>query len=157
MLLWFFAAPLSMEYNNGFAYFEISFVTLVITTAIAYFIIRGLRYIIDAKQVGQRKFTAEITVSGETVELDALADSGNLLTDYFTGLPVIVCPQSAVMPPEKFRLLPYNTIDSNGLIPVFRAEKIIIKTDGVPGKSVNALIGITDNNSPAIFNPKLLI
>jgi stage II sporulation protein GA (sporulation sigma-E factor processing peptidase) len=152
LLLWFFAAPLSMEFNNGFVYFDISFFALVITTAIAYGLIRLLRYILDVKQIAEREYKIEILLNGKKITLEALADSGNLLTDYFTGLPVIICPQSAVMPPEKFRLLPYNTIDSSGLIPVFRADEIVIND-----KSVNALIGITDKENPAIFNPKLLI
>jgi stage II sporulation protein GA (sporulation sigma-E factor processing peptidase) len=160
MLLWFFAAPLSMEYNNGYVYFgDLSFMTLLITTAAAYGVIRALRYVIDAKQVGDREYKITIVTGKKTVTLPALADSGNLLTDYFTGLSVIVCPQSAVSPPDKFRLLPYNTIDSVGLIPVFRADSITIND-----KSVNALIGVTDSACtradsprPAIFNPKLLI
>jgi stage II sporulation protein GA (sporulation sigma-E factor processing peptidase) len=157
MMLWFFAAPLGMRFHNGFAYFDISFATLLITTVSAYGLIRILRYVLDVKNAGDRKYKITISINSKTVTLDALADSGNLLSDYFTGLPVVICPQSAVSPPEKFRLLPYNTIDSSGLIPVFRADEIIIKSDSKPDKSVKALVGITEKESPAIFNPKLLI
>jgi hypothetical protein len=57
------------------------------------------------------------------------------------------------------RLLPYNTIDSAGLISVYRAEQILIKTADRPDKSVKALVGIAKNNQTnhAIFNPRLLI
>jgi stage II sporulation protein GA (sporulation sigma-E factor processing peptidase) len=167
LLLWFFSAPLGMELNNGVAYFDISFTALVMTTALSYGLVRLLRYILDVKQVGERSYKIEITAGGNSVTLDAIPDSGNMLTDYFTGLWVIICPYSqaeqiapdgilADEPPPGIRLLPYNTIDSSGLIPVFKAEKIVIKADNMPDKSVNALIGITKKNSPAIFNPKLL-
>ncbi|MCL2037305.1 MAG: sigma-E processing peptidase SpoIIGA [Oscillospiraceae bacterium] len=162
MMLWLFAAPLGMEFNNGIPYFDISFMTLVITTALAYGLIRILRYILDVKHAADRKYTITVTIGGKSVTLDAIADSGNMLTDYFTGLPVIVCPGSGIDIPDLLpRFLPYNTIDSTGLIPVFRAEEIVIITDNVPNKSVNALIGISDSpiskDSPAVFNPKLLI
>jgi stage II sporulation protein GA (sporulation sigma-E factor processing peptidase) len=157
LLLWFFVAPAGMQYNNGFAYFEISFVVLVGTTSAAYGLIRLLRYVLDAKSIADREFSVEITLNGKTAALSAIADSGNLLTDYFSGLPVVICPQAAIMPPEKFRLLPYNTIDSSGLIPVFRVDEIVIKSDNMPDKRVNALVGVTQSNTPCVFNPKLLI
>ncbi|MCL2633636.1 MAG: sigma-E processing peptidase SpoIIGA [Oscillospiraceae bacterium] len=165
MLLWLFAAPLSMAYRNGIAYFNISFPALVITTALAYGLIKLLRYILDIRQAAQRSYTVQIIRTGYAVELNALADSGNMLTDYFSGLPVIICPKSAVkelIPDVGARLLPYNTINSSGLVSVFRADSIIIKTDGKPDKSVKALVGVNPHHNEndeikAIFNPKLLI
>jgi stage II sporulation protein GA (sporulation sigma-E factor processing peptidase) len=154
LLLWFFAAPFSMEHNNGFIYLDISFVTLIITTASAYGLIRLLRYIIDVKQVGDKEYKITISMSGKSVTLDAVADTGNMLTDYFSGLPVIVCYSDSIksIPQKSPRLLPYNTIDSSGLIPVFKVDEVIIND-----KSVNAMIGSCEKDSPAIFNPKLII
>lgn len=168
LLLWFFAAPLGMEYNNGSVYFDISFVALIVTTAAAYLLIRVLRYILDVKNAGERNYAISVSAGGNTVTFNALADTGNMLTDYFSGLPVIICPgavselfaehEKRGVPP---RFLPYNTIDSSGLIPAYKADEIIIKSDNMPDKSVKALIGIADKdtakNSEAIFNPKLLI
>jgi len=170
LLLWFFAAPLGMEFNNSVVYFDISFVALIVTTALAYGLIRILRYILDVKHAAERTYKVRISIGGVTVTLDAVADSGNLLTDYFSGLFVIIVPQATLgvrvedlgLP----RLLPYNTIDSSGLIPAFRAQEIVIQSDNMPDKAVNALVGITESdsgalnetaNTPAIFNPKLLI
>ncbi|MCL1903437.1 MAG: sigma-E processing peptidase SpoIIGA [Oscillospiraceae bacterium] len=164
LMLCFFASPLGMTHNNGIVYFNISFTVLIITTISAYVLIRLLRYAIDARSAGDRTFTITFTRSGKTVTLSALADTGNMLTDYFSGLPVIICPpllsdlvmsdNNNAIPP---RLLPYNTISSSGLIPVYKADEIIIKSDNMPDKSVKALIGISENDAPAIFNPKLLI
>jgi hypothetical protein len=83
-----------------------------------------------------------------------------MLTDCFSGLPVIVVSSSAGLKPTTLpRLLPYNTISGYGLIPVYRAEEIIIKTAERADKSVKALVGIGGNNTTthAIFNPRLLI
>jgi stage II sporulation protein GA (sporulation sigma-E factor processing peptidase) len=168
LMLWFFAAPFGMEYNNGVAYFDISFTTLIITTILAYGLIRFLRYILDTKHVGERSYKLTVSAGGNTVTMDAIADSGNMLVDYFSGTLVIICPYSTIgivspvgvldkEPPVGILLLPYNTIDSSGLIPVFKADEIIIKSDNMPDKPVKALIGVTQKDSPAIFNPKLLI
>jgi stage II sporulation protein GA (sporulation sigma-E factor processing peptidase) len=163
MLLWLFAAPLSMEYNNGYVYLDISFVALIITTSAAYGLIRLLRYILDVRGAAEREYTAEIVLNcGKSLTLPAIADSGNKLTDYFTGLSVIVIS----MPEnhgENFgdfpRFLPYNTIDSHGLIPAYKVKAVIIRSSGKPDKHVKALVGIatSNENSPAIFNPRLLI
>ncbi|MCL1866067.1 MAG: sigma-E processing peptidase SpoIIGA [Oscillospiraceae bacterium] len=179
LMLWFFAAPFGMSYNNGYAYFDISFTVLVVTTAAAYGIIRILRYVLDVKNAGQRSYKVKISRYDSdrrvknTVTLDALADSGNLLVDYFSGLPVVICPYSSIKkvapagvlekePPVGIRLLPYNTVNSAGLIPVFKADEIVItdaSSDNSCGKSVSALIGVAEDLSQltAIFNPKLLI
>jgi stage II sporulation protein GA (sporulation sigma-E factor processing peptidase) len=161
LMLWLFAAPLGMEWAGGVVYFDISFLTLIVATSLAYGLIRLLRYVLDVKHAGDRAYTVTISMNKTPITLDAIADSGNMLTDYFTGLSVIVVSRAAgldttgLMP----RLLPYNTIDSAGLISVYRAEEIIIRTDSRPDKSVKALVGITDNNAAdvAIFNPKLLV
>ena len=164
LLLWFFVAPSVMEYNNAVVYLDISLPVLVITTALAYGVIRFLRYMLDAREIGEREHKVIIKVKGKSVVLDGLADSGNVLIDYFSGLPVIVCPYSPLAevapdgildtpPPVGIRLLPYNTIDSHGLIPVFKADEVIIND-----KTVNVFIGIiTNSREIAIFNPKLLI
>ncbi|MCL1832720.1 MAG: sigma-E processing peptidase SpoIIGA [Oscillospiraceae bacterium] len=162
LMLWFFAAPLGMEWTGGVVYFDVSLPVLIVTTAFAYGLIRLLRYIMDVKNAGDKAYRITITMSGKAVELDAIADSGNMLTDYFTGLPVIVVSKSAGLATADAglpRLLPYNTIDSAGLISVYRASNIVIKSESNVSKPVNALIGITDSDKTAhaIFNPKLLI
>jgi len=180
LLLWLFAAPFNMEYRNGYTYFNISFTALVVTTLLAYGLIKLLRFILDARSSGGREYTITIANRGGAVTLDALADSGNMLVDYFSGMSVIICGKKsveAIIPdvlknfdgdfnldsdsgdyPLGIRFLPYNTINSSGVIPVFKVEKITVKTDGRPDKNVRALIGVTvKNDGKAIFNPKILL
>jgi len=173
LLLWLFAAPFGMTYRNGFAYFDISFAALAVTTAISYGLIKLLRYLLDTR-ISEREYKIEIINRGQTVTLPALADSGNMLVDFFTGMSVIVCGEDAVKSvfpeavyelgengnyPDGIRFLPYTTVSSAGLIPVFKAEKISVKTEGRPDKAVRALIGVTKEkiDGVAIFNPKIII
>lgn len=173
LILHFFSAPLNMIYNNGTVYFDISFMALLIFTAAAYFLIKLLRYLLDVRFASDKVYSVAFDYSGKSRSLSAIADSGNTLTDFFTGCPVIICDRSSCgdifseLPdfnnPDNLehvkgiRLLPYSTINGSGLLPVFKPDKVKIGD-----KDVRALIGISKedinkNGVNAIFNPKLLI
>lgn len=178
LALWLFSAPLGMVYNNGFAYFDISLFTIIISTAIAYGLLRLVRYFLDSKTEYDSQYIVEITSQGKTIALNAIADSGNSLTDFFTGLPVIICDYSKteqIAPDEiqqwfskqdisltsvkGLRIIPFSTISGSGTVIAFRPEKVNILCDG-KRHYTDALIGfVTDNaqSHEAIFNPKILI
>ena len=97
--------------------------------------------------------------------------------DAFSGKPVIVCGKEKIikikqdlcrldfsnMKPEEicavgYRLVPYTTIGKTGMIPVFTPDEILIcDNESDRKKRVDALIGINSRETPAIFNPGLLI
>lgn len=91
----------------------------------------------------------EITCGGHRLEMTALVDSGNLLRDPLTGLPVIVISQPAagrLAPvehgfPPGMRLLRVRTAAGAFLMPVFRPESI---RGLLPGgwHTLHALIGL---------------
>ena len=168
LILSLFLSPLSMIYNNGTVYFDISFLALLSFTAAAYLVIRVLRYFLDVKFNADRIYSLTFQYEDVSRKLQAFADSGNTLTDFFTGKPVIICDKStcASLFPEfdinnlelvkGLRLLPYSTINGSGIIPVFKPDLITID-----GKQIDALIGISKENINkngvnAIFSPKLL-
>lgn len=84
---------------------------------------------IDIRQV-------ELLAGGQSVLLPAMVDSGNLLRDPITGLPVLVIPLKAALVlypdirdwwdrqrlPEGFRLLNVRTAAGSGLLPLFRPD-----------------------------------
>ncbi|MCL2077619.1 MAG: sigma-E processing peptidase SpoIIGA [Oscillospiraceae bacterium] len=185
LILRLFASPLDMVYHNGVVYFDISFLALLVSTAAAYFLIRVLRYFLDVKFNADKIYQVIFKHSGIISELNAFADSGNTLTDFFTGHPVIICDKNAckdlfselidfenpqALPDyssdcglyyskikKGVRFLPYSTLNGSGLIPVFKPDSVAIS-----GKNVEALIGISErginkNGVNAIFNPKLLM
>lgn len=79
-------------------------------------------------------------------------DSGNLLRDGITGLPVVVCSQQALSPllprmypgmlPEGFRYLSVRTAAGGALMPCFRPEGVRLLGNGgwIP---VEAVVGLT--------------
>jgi len=168
LILSFFLSPFNMIYNNGTVYFNISFLALLFFTAAAYYLIRVLRYLLDVKFNADKVYSVVFEYGGERRELSAFADSGNTLTDFFTGKPVIICDKSTcknLFPDfdlsqyehvKSLRILPFSTISGSGLIPIFKPDSVKIE-----GKSVDVMLGISKedinkNGVNAIFNPKLL-
>lgn len=94
----------------------------------------------------------EVRWRGRSVCLSALVDSGNLLRDGITGLPVVVCSQQALSPllprmypgmlPEGFRYLSVRTAAGGALMPCFRPEGVRLLGNGgwIP---VEAVVGLT--------------
>ena len=86
----------------------------------------------------------ELRVEERHIILPAMLDSGNLLTDPITGLPVLVIPQKAarmLFPsvhdlnclnslPLGFRLLSVKTAAGSALLPMFRPDECRIYVNG---------------------------
>ncbi len=94
----------------------------------------------------------EVRWHGRSVCLHALTDSGNLLRDPVTGLPVIVCSQQALamllprmlpgMLPAGMRYLSVRTAAGGGLMPCFHPDSVRLL--GARGwMEVQAMVGLT--------------
>ena len=179
LALWLFCAPMEMLYNNGVSYFELPIFVIILATAAAYIILRVIRRILDSKNTLDKKYVIEITSDKGTAELKAIPDSGNKLTDFFSGLPVIfcstekcreICPDTIIkifsgenpasVDLTGIRIIPCHTVSGSGTAVCFKPKKIVIKTDSTQ-KETDALIGFTKDglNSgefDAVFNPNIL-
>lgn len=115
----------------------------------------GLRLLPTAAPVQAplpRLATADIRCGAHHVSLTALIDSGNLLRDALTGLPVIVisrrCAARLVaLPPDGslapgMRLIPVRTISGTALMTVFRPDQVCIFNSG-GWQRAEALIGVS--------------
>lgn len=163
--------PNFVHFNNTYFYIDFSLVILVVTTAILYFLVCAVRFFLDRTPDDADCYKVIIRYKDKIVSLDALADTGNSLVDFFTGSPVIICGKNrlpeitgdAIFPdniselPKGFRLLPFSTISENSVIPVFRPDEVIIYNvrNGLR-KNVEAMVGFCSNSTDAVFNPKLI-
>ncbi len=156
--------PDFVHIGNSFFYIDFSLLILILSTAglyIAVCLIKRLTFAGDANC-----YKVIIRYKDKLTELSGLADTGNVLTDHFTGIPVIVCGPDGFLPegtdiysklPRGFRLLPCGTVSGSGLMPVFRPDEVLImNSDSGERKSVNAMIGLGESSGMAIFNPSLL-
>ena len=99
-----------------------------------------------------RCVTVEIRHNAHRLTLTALIDSGNLLRDPVTGLPVIVISRKAaarltLLPPPGrlmpgMRLMSVRTIAGTTLMAVFRPSAVFLEERGV-WRAVNAIIGLS--------------
>ena len=154
----------NVYYANGCWYPVISLRMLVLCTAAAYALLTLLSQIRQRTGAADGSYEVRIRYGTHTVCLDGLADTGNSLTDFFTGKPVIVCSQAALgdmIPPQPckgFRPLPYSTAAGDGLLTVFTPDETVIcsrRTGRV--RAVDVLIGMDGQaHKQAIFHPRLL-
>lgn len=178
LALWLFFAPAGMIYNNGVSYLNIPFWAVILSTSVSYVILLIIRRVLDSKSALDKKYQIEIVTAFGKTTLTAIPDSGNKLTDFLTGLPVIFCDINRctdICPKEIFthltdmnskytalqgiRLLPCSTISGDTMAVCFKPDKLTI-SDGKDKKEVCALIGFTkkglNGEFEAIFNPNLL-
>ena len=163
MLFWLFGK--GVNFPNGQLYIDVSFVTIVVSSAAAYSGIKILRRFFDGK-ASDKKYTVCVTHKGGETNLSGFADSGNNITDMFTGKHVLLLSREAtrsarpIIPSNIPRPIPVKTAMSEGLITVFRVEGITITDEDGEIHIADMLIGIAAQNFEegidAVFNPKIL-
>lgn len=160
----------NMLWHNSTLYVNVSLLTLVISTIVSYAAVCFFRYYMDGKNFADTTYDLIITRNGKTVSVNAVGDTCNNLTDVFTGKPVIVCGKNSVLgllnesepdtetPGVGWRLIPFSTIHSEGMLPIFKPSEIIVRnTENGAIKSIDVYIGVTDKEMEhAVFNPKIL-
>ena len=158
--------PKFIHFNNACFYIDFSLLILIVTTAALYFVVKAVRIIMD--RAPDDDYRILIRAGKKVISLTGLADTGNILVDYFTGSPVIICSEESFpeltgtvldisLLPKGFRLLPYSAVSGSGLIPVFRPDEVLISSCTRGGsKPVDAVIGFGECGEKAVFNPKLL-
>lgn len=148
--------PERLIINNSVIYFDISAIELILGSAVIYaviIIVRALNGGFAKKERKMVKMTVEY--NGKTVEFSCLIDTGNMLRDAFTDMPVAVVDSSIskcltidldnlsedTIKQNKLRYIPYNTVGNEGLMPVFKPDSVFFE-----GKRVeNVLIGVSSH------------
>ncbi len=161
--------------SNFSVYLDISPVTLIFATLVCYLILSIYSKITARKT--EQKVVCRITISnqGETVTLDGLLDTGNTLTEPFSGLPVVVVSEKSIyrLVPEEIksfdvshpcssrqiRLIPYASVGGKGLLKGFMPESITVESEGRESRTQDVYIGVTNGETevPALINPDIFI
>lgn len=143
--LWCAFKPNGMIINNDIVYFNISPITLIVSTVISYIIIEIINRVIEKKQLKSSKYEIGIKFKDKYIVLNAKIDTGNLLKEPFSNLPVIVVKKSEInlLIPEfnifesienqneikklKIRMIPFKTVSGTGILPAFKPEYVVLK------------------------------
>lgn len=178
--LWLLLKPKNFVINNGVVYFNFSPLVLLLSAVFCYALITLVSKL--AKRHAPHAKRVQITVETENATAigTALVDTGNSVSDIFSGLPVIIvgkkfarkifgaavccevsalgsASQDAVSPA---RLIPYNTIGGDGLLPAYKCSKVCLNFNGTEQCLNNALIAVTNidlgEDYDAVINPEIL-
>ena len=170
LALWTFSAPFGMVYGNGAVSFNIPLPAIAAFTAAAYFTVKLVRRFSDRRLRQNRICKVRILSESSEIILRGLCDTGNEMRDIFSGKPIIICecgkitgilPRNILdylggnLTGKGIKLVPCRTAAGETLLPIFKAEKILIDE-----KAADALIGVTQKtlgeDIDCILNPKII-
>lgn len=179
LALWITTAPNGMYYRNGIAYFNVSPEFIIVVTIVCYSVITIVGRIINRRERYQARIKAELFCGDKIAKLTLIADTGNSLSEPFSGYPVIVVKREAVkcVLPKGFdeltktgnlfnsctncRVIPYNSVGGGGLLIAFLPEKITAVLNKNKKEIINCYVAVSDSMSfdecdgiinPSIFN-----
>ena len=144
--LWFLFPGGRYAYRNGMVYLDLKPTVLIGSVAAAYLFVRVFERILCwGRGMGER-YAMSASRGERCVVFTALADTGNRLTEPFSGLPVVVLEEekgrqlltreeqnwldagmTAGDPPPGLRLVTYRTISGNGLLAAFRPQSLRVR------------------------------
>ena len=180
--LWTFFAPNNMAYRNGVAYFDITALTLVISTIVAYLGITLVTMILNKRSTAEQFVDITVSLNGREAMIQAFVDTGNKLCDIFTGLPVIVVEYDSIedIVPDKIKgyfksptqfsfdeledssylsklkLIPVSVVSKELMLPAFRPEYVTIHSVKKTAIIAVSQSPVSNGSFQAILNTALL-
>lgn len=170
---WLIFKPYGMVINNSVVYFSISPVVLVICSVVGYFLFSLFWGIFKRSSHLAQRCKVTVFAEGKSVNLDAIADTGNSLEDCFTKSEIIIADKHQVKllfgnidiektPSLKtrYRLIPCNTVSGYGALKGFRCDSATVEFDSKITVLEKPLLAVSqtalDDDYNAIINPKIL-
>lgn len=144
--------PDSSIYKNGIAYFDIDIITLTLGTVTCYLILTIITKFLKSRTPQKNIFPIRIYYNSNSIEGKALFDSGNTLTDCFSGKPVVIAEKENInnllekelSDMKNFRLIPFTTIKNGGALPAFMADRVEIMCAGKWLSADEVYIAVTE-------------
>lgn len=142
--IWLVFKPHGLIIRNSGLYLDIGFLPLVLFSAAVYIAVTVFMRFFARNASESCECSVSIAFGGRSVTLGGIIDTGNTLTDSFTGKGVSVLDRAAAFLildekaqdkissealPEGMHLTVSNTVSGEGLLPVFTADKMTVKTD----------------------------
>ncbi len=153
-------SPKNMTVRNGSVYIGISPFVLIGLTLICYALMRIICRLTRADSIKPDKCRVVICSGTAAAETEGIVDTGNTLHEPFSGECVIVGnrelfgsfpelvqaekQESGMLSGRSIRLVPYRTIEGEGLLPAFKPEKITVISGG---RSYNVSAYVALNNA----------
>lgn len=154
--LWYFICPAGMYFNGSVVYFDIDILTLVILTVVCYGFLKLFDLFFRTRAPVNTIYNLKVSLKGEEHPLKAFLDTGNRLSDPFTGFPVIIAnsscfgnllenkEQDVYFSEFKMRYIFCTTLGGKGMLPAFRPENVHIKSAEAEFNTDKVMIALTD-------------
>lgn len=157
------AAPASMLYHNGIAYFSISPLVLLTNITLSYIILTLAQRLGGSFHITSGVYDVQLQLFDQSINLRAFLDTGNTLTEPFSGLPVVVggveqlrpiLPQdvveAALAPGDKpvpgLRYVPFSSVGGSGLLLAVKGQLLRVYLAEGPAEIENFYVAINPNN-----------
>jgi len=170
--LWHLFKPNGMVINNSVVYFDISAITLIISTVIFYFVLTIISHIFSFNGIVAQRCRVSITADGNTAEIQAIVDTGNSLKDPFSSSEIIITDrktaellfgqldiESDLSLKSRYRTVPLNTVSGLDMLHGFRCDSAVAVMNKESVNLNNPIIAISktpfDSGINGIINPKI--
>lgn len=161
-VVWLTFKPSSMIIKNSVVYFDISALEMVLFSVFGYLIIRVIQFLVNRFSPYAKRISIRIVNENAVIDTTALIDSGNSLTDIYSGKKVVVTDYNTAesifkdLENKAPLYLPYKYVGGNGLIKCYYCDSVYVN-----GKNIKkALIAISENSFDgdykAIVSPDIL-
>ena len=162
MAVYLLFKPQALLVKNGSVYFDIGFLSLVLSAAALYAAVWLFKRFLSLKSDETAECDVLIIYGGKFVKTKGIIDTGNTLADSFTGKKVSVLDKSTALALLPFdavecveqrdfeKLPPYmhltvsNTVGGEGLLPVFETDSIKITVNERNVEIKNAAVAVSD-------------
>lgn len=165
------AAPGNMALVGHAVYLDLSPGLLFFFTLAAYGVFWAFQKFLPREDLAGRACRILVEQGGRRAVLWARADTGSTLREPFSGLPVIVCQARALEglsppglegllegrapPGPALRLVPFESVGGQGVLPAFRPERVCRLPEGTP---LPCYVALWDREFPggdfqALYNP----
>lgn len=161
--VWLTFKPNGLVINNASIYFNISPRLLIFSSLLAYIISTLIIKIHNRVTAKNALYQLEIFNHEKKIFVTAFVDTGNKLREPFSNAPVIVIDEEEAKPllmAEGLRIIPYHTINGEGMLKAYPAEKVIIRSNGLEIPLFHQYIAISNHpfqgEYKALIHPELL-
>lgn len=156
LALWFLFAPRNMLFSNGVVYFDIDALTLIVLTVVCYAVSLCVNRLLRFRTPKNSVYDMEVFLAEERFSFRAFLDTGNCLTEPFSGYPVAVAAGDVLSDGGKtlpdcvteyslpVRAVPCSSVNGGGVLTALKPEKIHIKGAAVDFYTDEVFLALTD-------------
>lgn len=151
---------IQFSYKNNGLLFVINGFSLNIVVGIILSIIILYKYIKNIKLLKtnyNKYYKINIYLkNGKVFTFNAFLDTGNKLVDPYKKWPIIIVNEDKIKTEDKILLVPYHTVNNEGLLKCIKPSKVYIEDIGYKNKVFIGLSNINIDGVDCILNERLL-